>query len=75
LLIIETLFSEELQKNLIRSMKAMNYAEYVRVRNELDQNKEEVETLRNYYAKIMNMGLGNFLKINEEFRLKHISKK
>jgi glycosyltransferase involved in cell wall biosynthesis len=74
LLMIETLFPEELRKKLIRSMKAMNYAEYVRVKSELDQNKQEVEMLRSYYAKILNCGMDNFLKINEEFRLKHISK-
>jgi glycosyltransferase involved in cell wall biosynthesis len=74
LLIINTLLPEELQKKMIRAMKAMNYAEYIRAKNELTQRKEEIMFLKDYYTKILKAGFDNFMNINEHFRLKHLSK-
>ena len=71
LLIIETLLPEALQKKLIRSMKAINYIEYMRAKNEMDIRKAQINSMKKYYSETFKSGLNSFMQINDYFLEKH----
>lgn len=65
LIIIKSLFPEDLQKKMIRSIKAINYTEYVRASELLQQKEKETLELRSYYLNHLHCELKNFDGIND----------
>lgn len=68
LLILLTLFPEELSKKIIRSLKAMNLVEYVRARDSIDL--DIIADLKEYYDGTFKKGFNNFLAINDKYMSK-----
>lgn len=74
LLMADLLLTADLQRKMIRTMKAIDYVEYVRSRNQMEENREEIEALRAHYSKILTAGFGRFEQINSRFEaIKDIS--
>lgn len=65
LVILQTLFPEELSRKAARSLKSNNVVEYIRAKESL--NVDLITELKEYYAKTFKYGFDNFLKINNKF--------
>ncbi len=64
LLIAELLLPKEQRDIVIRAMKAANYVEYVRSRRQMEENKAEIDSLREDYSRILTAGYNRFDNIN-----------
>ncbi len=63
MVIIETLFPEEMKRKYIRALKAMNYVDYVHAKKQIDANISDIISLRSYYQKILSVSLESVMKL------------
>lgn len=62
MVIIETLFPNELQRKYIRALKAMNYVDYVHAKEQIEANAGEISSLRSYYENILTVPLDEVMR-------------
>lgn len=68
LLIAETLLPEEIKNRVIKTLKVDDYTDYYRSKKLLDENKSEVESLKQYYSSYFQADFSRFAEINDRMR-------